>query len=262
MNAYEYYGNLNQALTMIEITIAKTEVQQTDEFDTINYADVLSKLYLFKSIINKMINIHKYFKMSKEAFVKSSENKTSKRIEVTHIVKDYESAQTIANLYGITIEEILIKNNILTTGIIAGMELKVEIKNSNALITIYDEIPTYGSQQGQLVLGVDISNDLTLNGDGDFQSLNNLETIKQGVLNRISTPKGGYPLVNDFGLEIQPGADLPSDLKDSMILIKVVNQIEQDSRISKIENVNVKRSQNSITIEAIMKTINNETLAL
>jgi hypothetical protein len=262
MNGYDYYNKLERALAITENEIAKTEIKATDEFDVINYAEILNSLYKTKNTIIKMLNAHKFYRLSKEAFINKAEKKESKRVEILHTVKSYETITLIARMYGIDPTQILEKNNIISSDLAAGMSLRLEIPDSKKLLTVYENIPTYGSQEGILVLGKDVRNDLMFNADGDLETLSCEDTLKQGLENRMTTIKGDYPLADDFGIEFGSNTEIPNDLYESFYLIKITNQLKQDARIADIIDLTIEREQNSIKAIGTVKTINKINLAI
>jgi LysM repeat protein len=262
MNGFDYYNKLERALAITENSIARAEIKATDEYDAVNHTEILYSLYKVKNAIIRMQNAHKFYRLSKDAFILKAERKESKKIEILHEVKGYETLTLIAQKYGIEINQILEKNNITSNDLVAGMILRLEMPDSKKLLAVYENIPTYGSQEGILVLGTDVSNNLLVDADGELQILSCEDTLKQGLTNRMTTRKGDYPLADDFGIEIGSSGEIPNDLYESFYLIKITNQLKQDARISEIIDLSVTREQNSIKAIGTVKTINKQSLAI
>jgi len=262
MTGYDYYNKLERALAITENSIAKAEIKATDEFDTIDHTGILYSLYRVKNTIMRMQNAHKFYRLSKEAFMLKAEKKESKKVEILHEVKGYETITLIAQKYGIEISQILEKNNIISNDLIPGMILKLELPDSKKLLAVYENIPTYGSQEGILVLGNDVMNNLFADANGDLQVLGCEDTLKQGLTNRMMTRKGDYPLSDDFGIELGSSGEIPNDLYESFYLIKITNQLKQDARVSEIIDLSVTRTQNSIKAIGTVKTINKKSLSI
>ena len=262
MKSNEYFDKLDQALSEVKQAITATELEKTDEFDTTNYSEILSRLYSAKKSIEKMMVAYRYFKLSKEAFIKMSEAKGNRRMEVVHTVKSFETVHSIAAQYGITVEDVLRKNNLLASDLTAGLQIKVEVRESRTLNKIFEEIPVFGDQTGILALGKDLTNELREDNTGDLYVLGPEDTLKQGVKNRISTKAGDYPMEWDFGISDVVGGELPSDLNESYYKLKLVNQLEQDKRLVSIDSLEVTRKGNAIIYDGHLTAVNNKDLVI
>jgi len=241
--------------------IGTVEQNATDEFDVVNYAEILMNLNRVQQLIKRLLAANKYLKISEEQFSKMFDGQTNKLVEVTHTVTGYDTLMSIARKYNTTEEGILQKNNILSSGITAGTEILVEVESSIGLNKIYDQIAVYGSQIGMNVLGTDLPNELVEDGVGEMKILTNEETVSQGVQNRIYTKAGDYPLEPNIGIELA-GSEIPADLQNGMLLLKIMDQLENDPRISEVENLEVEASGNAMIITAQVKTINNQILEI
>jgi len=261
MTHSEYKSNLETSLAAVSYQIGTVEAKATDEFDPINYAEILVNLNRVQQLVKRLLSAHKFLKISEEQFARMFEGKTDKLVEVTHTVTGFDTLISIAKKYNTTEEGILQKNNILSSGITAGTEILVEVESSKGLNKIYDQIAVYGSQIGMNVLGTDLPNEIVEDGVGDLKILTNEETISQGVQNRIYTRAGDYPLEPNFGIELA-GSEIPADLQNGMLLLKIMDQLENDPRISEVENLEVEASGNAMTITAQIKTINNKILEI
>lgn len=262
MTATEYYNDLEQALKIVDEAIAKTEIKATDEFARVNYSEILNRLYNFKRSIERMQVVHRYNKLSKEAWVKQIQQKTPRRIEVAHKVKSFETPHGIAKKYGITVSELLQKNNITTSELTAGMTLYVEIASSGSLNKIYEEIPTFGDQEGDLVFGKDLGSELKVDTDGDLKVLEPLDTLRQGIENRIYTAAGDYPMLPEFGVPRLAGEEYPEEIIESFHKLKIIAQLGLDKRIQKIEGLEKEREQNAVTFTGTITAINNKEFGL
>lgn len=261
MTYNQYKSDLETSLMIVNYLIGSVEANVTDEFDTINYVEVLYNLNVLQQRIKRLLSGYKFFKVGEEEFSRMFEGKVNKSIEVIHNVTGYDTLMSIAQKYNITEEKILQKNNVLSSEITAGMQLLVEVESSKGLNKIYNEIAVYGSQIGAEILGTDLPNELVENGVGDLKILTNVETISQGIQNRIYTRAGDYPLEPNFGIELA-GSEIPADLQNGMLMLKIVDQLENDFRISDVENVEIEKSGNALAITALIKTINNQTLEI
>ncbi|MCK9209285.1 MAG: LysM peptidoglycan-binding domain-containing protein [Ignavibacteriaceae bacterium] len=261
MTYNQYKSDLETSLMVVSYLIGNVEANVTDEFDTINYAEVLLNLNILQQRVKRLLSAHKFLKVSEEEFSMMFEGKTNRSIEIIHNVTGYDSLMSIAKKYNITEEQILQKNNVLSSEIIAGMQLVVEVESSKGLNKIYEQIAVYGSQIGTEILGTDLPNELVENGVGDLKILTNEETVSQGVQNRIYTKAGDYPLEPNFGIELA-GSEIPADLMNGMLMLKIVDQLENDLRISDVESLEIEKAGNALIITAAVRTINNQILEI
>lgn len=263
MTNSEYYIELENALKQIDLAIVDIERNMTDEYEGANYSAMLNDLNTTRRSVLKMLAIHKYMRISKEVFL-AKDGTSPQTIDTVHTVKQFETPIGIALKYNMSLEALLKKNNITTADIVTGVELKVEIDESSGagvLAKIYEDIPTFGSQEGLLVLGKDVSNEMKYSS-GDLSVLTPEQTVGQGVLNRVMTNSGDYPYESDFGVTSLAGSELPNELIEGMALLEIESQIKLDKRISNIEQLTVTRNQNAIAISGILQAINNITIEL
>lgn len=261
MTYNQYKSDLETSLSILNFIMGLVEQKTTDEFDTINYAEILQNLNVLQQRVKRLLSAYKYLKVSEEEFSKMFEGQINKLVEVTHTVTGYDTLMSIAKKYNTTEEKVLQKNNILSSDFTAGMEVLVEVESSKGLNKIYEQIAVYGSQLGKNILGTDLPNELVEDGIGEFKILTNEETVSQGVQNRIYTKAGDYPLEPNFGIELA-GSEIPVDLQNGMLMLKIVDQLENDLRISDVESVEIERAGNSLTITAAVRTVNNQILEI
>ncbi|MHB8841002.1 MAG: LysM peptidoglycan-binding domain-containing protein [Candidatus Aquicultor sp.] len=249
-------------MNQIDLNIVSVLNNMTDEYDTTNYAAMLNDLNNTRRNILKMLAIHKFMRLSREAFFAKSESPTSQKINTTHTVSQFETPTGIALKYKMTLEDLLKKNNITTTEFTPGLVLKVELDDNGGtgeLSKVYEDIPTFGSQEGILVLGKDTGNDLKC-VDGDLKILEPEDTVAQGVMNRLMTDSLSYPYEDEFGVRSLVGSELPFELIQGMYLLEINNQLNLDKRIESIESISVERVGNGITISGVVQAINNTTV--
>lgn len=261
MTYNQYKSDLETSLLILNFIMGLVEQKTTDEFDTINYPEILQNLNVLQQRVKRLLSAYKYLKVSEEEFSKMFEGQINKLVEVTHTVTGYDTLMSIAKKYNTTEEKVLQKNNILSSDFTAGMEVLVEVESSKGLNKIYEQIAVYGSQLGKNILGADLPNELVEDGIGELKILTNEETVSQGVQNRIYTKAGDYPLEPSFGIELA-GSEIPADLQNGMLMLKIIDQLENDLRISDVESVEVEKAGNALTITAAVRTINNQILEI
>jgi|GEM_PF-2998652 len=259
-----YYIDLEKALLMLERDYNKVQIEadKHDEYADTNYPEVLSNLSEIKRKLLRMLSVHKYLRLTKENYLNNIQDNADKII-VNYAVADYDTPSGIANKFKVSLEELLLSNNLTTDQIKIGIVLKIEqTGNTNGTNSIYKNIPSYGSQIGDLVYGMDIQNEISVDNIGDLRILSPEETLKQGILNRITTVNGEYPGENDFGIDNLAGSDLPQELRENLIITKTMSQLSLDERIDDVTDLEVTFSQNAVKVAGTITTINNTDLTV
>lgn len=254
---YTYYTKLQSAINSFEEVIDRVESEKTDEYDIINYSATLYYLYNALNGIYNYYNANKYFRLAKEDFIKQLNYTYGNGIERLHTIREYETPLSIARKYNVTLESILIKNNITTNDFTAGRIIRIEVSNAE-LKSIYNEILTIGDQSNDLVFGNDLPNELVVDSNGDLKVLNNSDTLKQGLQNLLNTSSGSYPLMEDFGVDNLVGLELPEDVRQNMIMVQTSERIEFDRRIKVVTDFRFTEEGKNAEIEAI--TIKNKNI--
>ena len=243
----DIFTTLENARLQVERQVSL--IVPTDEYDGFNYSELITSLNNYKRFIINLLSIYKFARMSKEYFLAQF----GAQVESSYVVTGYDTPLSIAEKHGITLDTILELNNITTSEMVAGMTLKVPAPDQSVL-QVYNNIPTFGDQTGDNVFGRDLPNELTAKG-GELVVLEPLDTLKQGVNNRINTTKGDYPLDESFGHISYIDAELPKELSENMIVVDIVSQILQDPRIVEVKNINTTEAGNTITFTADATTI-------
>ena len=257
--ATEYYNQLKGALGQIDSAIVTIQNQMTDEFDSINYAQMLMDANNSRRSILKMLAINKFMRLSQDTFIEKIENPSSQKIIITYTVKQFDTPIGIALKFNMALQDLLQKNNIVTSDFVPGLVLNIEVDDSNGMgefSKIYDDIPTFGSQEGLLVLGQDAGNDLKC-VNGDLNILAPEDTVAQGVLNRLTTDPAQYPYEKEFGVTNLAGTELPFDLIQGMYTLEVNDQLNLDKRIQSINSLVISRSGDGVIINGSFLALNN-----
>ena len=110
MTYNQYKSDLETSLSIIDFMIGTVEQNATDEFDVVNYAEILMNLNRVQQLIKRLLAANKYLKISEEQFSKMFDGQTNKLVEVTHTVTGYDTLMSIARKYNTTEEGILQKD--------------------------------------------------------------------------------------------------------------------------------------------------------
>ncbi|MGE5683443.1 MAG: LysM peptidoglycan-binding domain-containing protein [Bacillota bacterium] len=255
----EYFENIENAISLINKEISVAQINLTDEFDEFDFSGYIHNLNQILRQLLRFKAANRFMKIDLEDFTNGSSFTVGQKVITTHVVKDFETPLSIAKKYSLDLSEILILNDITVEDIKAGKELKVYSPNTR-LYEIYQDIPTFGSQKGLQVLGRDFPNDLQAGKDGDLLSLGPIETLQQGVENRIMTRKGNYPLDDTFGLDNINKLGFPQDIADALLTVYLTEQLERDPRIRQIDDLSIKSNRDQKTFQIQARTITNNML--
>ncbi|HEX2868744.1 MAG TPA: LysM peptidoglycan-binding domain-containing protein [Ignavibacteriales bacterium] len=253
----EFFEKTERAISLLDNLTGQAEAARTDEFDTFDYSGYIEQLKELKRNVLRFQAAYKFLKLDKEDFIQGID-RTGKVI-VIHTVKDFETPLSIAKKYTTDLGEILILNDVKVEDIKAGRELKIVV-NNESLSQVYDTIPTYGSQKGLEVLGRDLPNDLQADETGDLLVLGPIETLTQGVNNRISTKKGAYPLEENFGLSNIQKLEFPEDITNAMLMVGLSEELEEDARLSRIDSIEITSDRKAKEVLVQARTITNNML--
>jgi hypothetical protein len=233
-----------------------------------NYPQIIHDLYAQRVMYVQLRVRYLFDKMSKQEFEKLIQSQQtglgtrSLTVDYEHVIKDYETPQKIATMYGITVPEIFLYNNI-------NIEQFDDLKERNGVIKIpttinpddnskFTDLAIYGSVAGNNAWGVDWSNDVKWNDEkGDFEKLSKEETLNQGLLNFIGSV-GDIPLYPETTIEVQVSTDLPADAFDALVIAQLENKIPKDVRYKKVTNVQVQRVSGGRKIYITVLPINLE----
>jgi hypothetical protein len=241
------YTTLTKSLNELERIISN--IIPTDEYDpNHDYSGLLNNLNQFKTYIIRLLSVHKFARMSKEYFLAQF----SGVVETNYKIKDYDTPLSLADKFGVDLDALLEINNIVATDIQEGLIIKVPVAGDS--IAIYSNVPTFGDQTGDNVFGRDLPNELVA-VNGKLVVLEPLDNLKQGILNRITTWRGEYPLDDSFGINNFRQFDLPEDLAQNMVIMDVVNQILQDARIAEVNEIVQSSEKDAVQFTAEATTI-------
>lgn len=222
-----------------------------NEFSTgVNEAETVFNAEQFKRRALRIANIHKFLKLDPET--------DRQQAETDYKVKEFDSPGMVATRFGRDLDQILNDNNKLSGEISAGDNISIQADDTGSL---YSDVPTFISIRGREILGHDLPVQLVESPSGDLHVLLPEETLTQGLTNRIRTRKGGYPLIDDFGLEEIAGQDYPEELSRNILLIQIAEQARLDKRISEVISVGLENeagNPGTITINMKVKSINGD----
>lgn len=92
--------------------------------------------------------------------------------------------------------------------------------------------------------GVDIrfTDDLQLNGSGDYATIQGFEALRQAIRIRLLTTPGEYAIHPDFGCGLKSFVKKRASKADLDILRQtIIDQLSQEERIQNVEEVTVTR---------------------
>lgn len=247
VNKNEYYKLLESQRSALEQAANYLEVQIPVDADaylsTINYSDIIYKTY--KSVLDteKQLVIHRLMRMDQQTFMRVLNGETlTHSSKIIHTRKQTDTLRSIAVKYGVTVDEILIANNITTSEFDSLIEIIIPLKKTDGL-AVYPDVLTFDSHIGNKVLGKDISMYGEI-ADGDLLVLAEERTFEQGMKILITTAKEDVAFDESYGAAPEIGGDYPPEAILNMLTVEMLKNLSQDTRIAKVDNLQLTRQNN------------------
>jgi LysM repeat protein len=257
-----YYNTLETVLTNVKARILQVENLNPDELDqTTDYSFILFKLYQAQRKIERMLAVSQYLRVSKESFLQGTQPFQS--VEISYTVTSFDNIFNIAKKYSTTVDAILEINNVTIAEIKTGDVLRILVPSQIQSSAITNNYPVYGSLDGDAILGVDLPNKLIDNGNGDLALLSPEDTIRQGVLNTVTTRAGDYP-GESFGLDYMNREGVSNNVYQSLLMLKLNNLLEADARINSVGNITLTNNQDKNSIQGTfsIETVNKQDITV
>ena len=249
-NIQAFKATVNTALQQLRLKKAEIRSKVTDEYDKINYSQILIELSNIERYLIRSQRIERFLKSTQDSIERTN------TLTIEHTVKQYETPLMIARKYSVDISEILRMNNITSDQMTAGVKIKIEVPFTQSQVNA-DLIPVYGDVSGSNILGKDFVNPLKPNNKGDVSAYDPINTVRETVGNRITTKTGEYPLYPDFGLSGIVGEELEQEIANALLAVKITEALEKDPRISVVTDVSFSEDRANITAKTIDNKIVN-----
>ena len=216
----------------------------TDEDPDLSSNDYSGQIFAVQNAVNQLEvldNIHKFERITKEQmqYIFSSFDQGlgggKVIIDMEYTVASYDTTRTIERRFNISWTKIQDYNNILPSQLTAGTKIRIPIEIPISQIAIQD-IPTFGDQQGNNILGTDLLNDLTEDPvTGDLAALSNEDSFQQSIQNYFDILPGSIPYYEDVGFDPKVSDDIGEQEKESILQLRIINVVSGDARIKNVD---------------------------
>lgn len=167
---------------------------------------------------------------------------------ITYTVTELDTADRIAEMFGVSWEDILRLNRLLPDeALLAGTVLLIPrgrlIGQQNAIAGL----PVFGSHAGRAAWGRDLPWDFRVDASGSLETIEGEEALIQGV----------DWLIELFGPELVKLAnETPSVVRDRMLQRRIASIVSTDRRIASVDQVLTTQSNGAIEVVVSATAIN------
>ena len=252
----EIYTEAEKQLLLIQGEKTKLLSEMTDEYDELDYNELLFQLETKEVELKRLLKAHFFNNMSKEQYFRNDSQE--ELFEVYHTVRDFDTIELISSIYNVTIDDILETNQITTNDLETGKTLVVRI-TKESLKKEGRAIPVFGELKGEDIFGTDLPVNLEVDAKGDLKVLDPEKTLRQGVLIRSTSESGCYPGLESFGIDFKIATDtLQADVREGLFKVKIINFLLTDERIADIEEIEIEETEDAIISRGTLRAINGD----
>jgi hypothetical protein len=243
----QYYSEVEKTKFMFDTALNVLENKLsllTDEDPDLAANDYSGQIFAIQSAVNQLEildNIHKFEKITKEQmqYLFSSYDAGLGGgkivIDMEYLVTSYDTTRTIEQKLNIPWVKIQDYNNILPSQLVPLLKIRIPIEVPISQIAIQD-IPTFGDQQGNNILGADLPNELTEDPiSGDLLVLSNEESFKQSIQNYFTMLPGSFPYYEEVGFDPKVSDEHNEEERDSILQLRIINTLSDDKRIKNVD---------------------------
>jgi hypothetical protein len=250
------------------MTLVEAEVNKFNDpdLDSTDWNTVLNDLQRAINKLQVMRAVHKFERVSKEVMdmiLQASMNGEStgkKIVAIKHTISDRDTLRTIELRYSIPWQDILDYNGITVAEFYSRKEIDIPFPLSvtrNATLGI----AVFGDQSGSKILGTGLPNELSIDTDtNDLHVLSAEDNFLQAIRNISIAEHGDLPFYESYGLDLKIGEDYPTQVKDSMLQLKIADGFAADPRVKSVNITDIKRLDNAVTIGCSIEALTGQSV--
>jgi hypothetical protein len=226
-------------LNTLQNKLALLTAEDPDLLDD-NYSDAIFQIQSAVNQLSILDNVYKFERITKQQMqylfgsYDAGENSQKINVDVPHIVTQYDTPRTIERKYNMPWAIIQQYNNILPSQLTPLMTINIPLQIPLSQISQQD-IPTFGDQQGNNILGMDIENGLEAGSDGDLKVLTPIDSFAQSIQNNLSMLPGTLPYYEDIGFDPKIEDNYNAEEKNSILQLRIMNTLLNDNRIKQVD---------------------------
>jgi hypothetical protein len=216
----------------------------TDEDPDLADNDYSGQIFAIQNAVNQLEvldNIHKFEKITKEQmqYILSSfdsglgDGKII--IDLEYTVTSYDTTRTIEQKFNLPWIKIQDYNNILPSQLIPLLKIRIPLEVPISQIALQN-VPTFGDQQGNNILGTDLPNELKEDPiSGDLAVLSNEESFKQSIQNYFTMLPGTIAYYEEVGFDPKVSDEHNEEERESILQLRIINILASDTRIKNVD---------------------------
>jgi LysM repeat protein len=222
-------------------------------------AEMIRQLQILKAA-------HNFYKiddpLKQKLFEQYQNGEAGKSIIITekYTVSNLDTWNSIEIKTGVSWRTIAEYNNLESVSLLGGQVLEIPYEyDPEAVRQFFSENPVFDLHEGERVLGKDLPNELEVGTDMDLKVLGNRETFIQGLENILDTEEGSLPFFPHFGFDSLVGDDIPSEVTDEWLKMKLRTALMRDKRVQDVplDRMSTDREEEGLSIEIDVLPINN-----
>jgi len=270
----QYYKEVEKTKFMFDTALNVLENKLsllTDEDPDLVNNDYSGQIFAIQIAVNQLEildNIHKFEKITKEQmqYLFSSFDAGlgggKVVIDMEYTVTSYDTTRTIEQKLNIPWARIQDYNNILPSQLIPLMKIRIPIEIPISQIAIQD-VPTFGDQQGNNILGTDFPNELVEDPvTGDLAVLSNEESFRQSVQNYFTMLPGSFPYYEEIGFDPKVSDEYNAEEQESILQLRIINTLSDDKRIRNIDITDGIKNDNAINFKLTITAVSGNKTAI
>jgi hypothetical protein len=262
----QYYIEIEKTQFMFDTALNVLENKYLllkDEDHDLLSDDYSGSTYQMQNAVNQLEvlkNIHKFERVTKEQlqylFSSFDAGLGGGKIivDIEHVVTSYDTTRTISQKYNIPWQIIQDYNNISPSQLVPASIIRIPVQIELSQLSLQD-ISTFGSQQGNNILGTDITNTLDADNGGDLKVLSNEESFKQSIQNRLSMTPGSFPYYEEVGLDFKLNDESSIEERESVLQLRILNTLADDRKIQNVDITDGIRDKTSLNFSLIITAI-------
>jgi hypothetical protein len=262
----QYYSEVEKTQYLFDTALNVLENKLSilpDEDPDLVADDYSGAIFQMQNAVNRLEilkNVHQFEKITKEQmqYLFSSYDAGLGGgkiiIDIEHIVTSYDTTRTIERKYNIPWSEIQNYDNIVPSQLYPTMILRIPITIDLNQVVIQD-VPTFGSQQGNNILGTDLPNELQEDAEGDLKVLSNEDSFRQSIENCFKMLPGSLPYYEEVGFDPKMSDDYNAEERESILQLRILDALSGDKRVQDATISDGTRQGVSIGFELTIKAV-------
>lgn len=248
-NSFLVFDNLKEEVKKIEALID----QYSNNFNTTEFWDLNETISDIQTSLFTIDNLSRWLRSSRLG-------RFSSNLKVDYTQKQNQSLESISNNFGfdgqddwadVAVQNQIIEEDYTNKG---GKLLNAYFPNNNSfdLENIVDNL----SQEN--LYGKDIYSKMTLESDGNYTTLEGIESLQQTFKTIMSTTQGSIPEFPEDGVSSYLFGSNKNTLQYPVLFRSLLSMFQKDKRFVSFEVLDIIKKEDKIYVETQTQTINGD----